>query len=135
MSTLLYMLTKYFCIFRELKQWEAANETMKDLKANVGKAVPITFATFGAHSALAAAMIVPVSIAIRLVAVVSIAIQLVMSIAVVSIAIQLVVSVSNIYIWYLLYSVHIRIHGYSVSNLILRICTNVSCKHACPAIF
>ena len=28
-------------------------------------------------------------------------------------------SVSNIYIWCLLYSVHIRIHGYSVSNLIL----------------
>ena len=52
-------------LFRELKQWEAANETMKDLKANVGKAVPKTFATFGAHSALAAAMIVPVSIAIQ----------------------------------------------------------------------
>ena len=40
---------------------------MKDLQANVGKAVPITFSTYGAHSALAAAMIVPVSIAIQLV--------------------------------------------------------------------
>ena len=38
---------------------------MKDLKANVGESLPKTFATFGAHSALAAAMIVPVSIAIQ----------------------------------------------------------------------
>lgn len=54
--------------YRELRQWEMASETMKDLKANmVGKPLPKTFATFGAHSALAAAMIVPVSIAIRLV--------------------------------------------------------------------
>ena len=61
--------TCYFaCIlllYRELKQWEAANEIMKDLKANVGESMQKTFATFGAHSALAAAMIVPVSIAIQ----------------------------------------------------------------------
>jgi len=57
-----------FVLCRELKQWEIANETMKNLKANmVGKPLPKTFATFGAHSALAAVMVVPVSIAIRLV--------------------------------------------------------------------
>ena len=54
--------------FRELKQWEVANEATKNLKENmVDKPLPKTFATFGVHSALAAAMIVPVSIAVRLV--------------------------------------------------------------------
>ena len=43
------------------------NETIKNLKANkIDKPLPKTFATFGAHSALAAAMIVPISIAVRL---------------------------------------------------------------------
>lgn len=57
----------YWCFCRELKQWEMANETMKNLKANkIDKPLPKTFATFGAHSALAAAMVVPISIAIRL---------------------------------------------------------------------
>ena len=41
---------------------------MKNLKANtVGKPLPKTFGTFRVHSALAAAMVVPVSIIIRLV--------------------------------------------------------------------
>lgn len=41
---------------------------MKTLKANtVEKPLPKTFGTFRVHSALAAAMIVPVSIVIRLV--------------------------------------------------------------------
>ena len=48
------------------------NETIKNLQANtVGKPLPKNFATVGTHSALAAAMIVPVSIAIRLVIVIS----------------------------------------------------------------
>ena len=43
-----------------------ANEATKNLKANtVEKPLPKTFATFGVHSALAAAMVVPVSIAVR----------------------------------------------------------------------
>ena len=43
-----------------------ANEATKNLKANtVDKPLPKTFATFGVHSALAAAMVVPVSIAVR----------------------------------------------------------------------
>ena len=49
-----------------------ANETIKNLQANtVGKPLPKNFATFGVHSALAAAMIVPVSIAVRLVILIS----------------------------------------------------------------
>ena len=56
------------CSCRELKQWELACETMKNLKANtVGKPLPKTFGTFRVHSALAAAMVVPVSVIIRLV--------------------------------------------------------------------
>ena len=56
------------CSCRELKQWEVACETMKNLKANrVGKPLPKTFGTFRVHSGLAAAMVVPVSIVIRLV--------------------------------------------------------------------
>lgn len=60
--------TYVFVFCRELKQWEMANETIKDLKANeVGKPLPKTFATFGVHSALAAMMVAPVSIVVRLV--------------------------------------------------------------------
>ena len=61
-------ITTSLLFFREFKQWEVANEATKNLKANVvDKPLPKAFATFGVHSALAAAMIVPVSIAVRLV--------------------------------------------------------------------
>ena len=59
-------LCKIVCLCRELKQWEVACETMKNLKANTVRK-PVLPKTFGVHSALAAAMIVPVSIVVQLV--------------------------------------------------------------------